>query len=215
MGWLSKDRSVEVINNNLTNAFYKVRYDIEHLNNWINYLHNKHSEIESKNDAHKINISSEIHNLQKWINYLNDSIEDLYKYLEKNNELLNKLEAQNKEVIERLSKIESQGHLRTSHGTYQGHVKDVQNGFLVEKTSTVDISTLTQSEQEVLNVLYAADRPLGYKDISKMLNKEEKSIRNLVYELRKKKIEVRDKSIGLREKGFFLTKEERIRISGR
>ncbi len=48
-----------------------------------------------------------------------------------------------------------------------------------------------------------------------MLGKKKKSIRNLIYELREKKINVRSKPVGIRKKGFFLDREEKIRVSGR
>jgi biotin operon repressor len=85
----------------------------------------------------------------------------------------------------------------------------------VSEKTFVSKSSLSGSQLELLNVLYDSDRPLSYSDLSKILNKKSKSIRNQIYELRDSGIEVKSRFIGLRTKGFYLTKETKIMISGR
>ena len=63
--------------------------------------------------------------------------------------------------------------------------------------------------------MYHADRPFSYEEMAKMLGKKKKSIRNLIYELREKNINVKSKPTGVRKKGFYLDKEEKIKVSGR
>ena len=83
------------------------------------------------------------------------------------------------------------------------------------ETKFIGKHEFTGSEMELINIFYRADRPLSYQDLSKLLGKKDKSIRNLIYELRAKKVLVKSKPIGIRTKGFFLEKEEKIRVSGR
>ena len=73
----------------------------------------------------------------------------------------------------------------------------------------------TGAEIEVLNLLYHSDRPISYENIVKIVGKKEKSIRNLICEIRRKGIEVLDKPIGIKQKGFYLPAEEKIKVSGR
>lgn len=83
------------------------------------------------------------------------------------------------------------------------------------KIHNIDRSSMTESQLELLNLLYHSDKPLSYLDIAGIVGKKEKSVRNLVYEIREKGINVLSKSIGARTKGFYLNKEEKIKVSGR
>ncbi len=84
-----------------------------------------------------------------------------------------------------------------------------------KKLSVLDKKAFAGAELEVLNVLYHSDRPISYERIAKIVGKKEKSIRNLIYEIRRKGIDVLTKAIGIRQKGFYLEQEEKIKVSGR
>ncbi|MCX6710404.1 MAG: hypothetical protein NTV63_05665, partial [Candidatus Woesearchaeota archaeon] len=127
----------------------------------------------------------------------------------------------------------------TSHGTSAGHLRDmsreeeiIENPHPKQETKpktainnpesitdnipeSFDRSRFPASELEIIKTLYYYERPLSYGDIAKSLGKKEKSIRNLICELRKKGIEILDKPIGIREKGFYLSGKAKITISGR
>ena len=109
------------------------------------------------------------------------------------------------------------GQQRTSERTTQGHEKSREKQVVVQEKHTLlfDKQTLKGSELEILQVLYYADRPLSYQEIAKQLSKTEKSIRNLVYELRKKGVEIESKPVGLRQQGFYLREKTKILLSGR
>ena len=94
-------------------------------------------------------------------------------------------------------------------------LKDKSKVKKTEKIQVIDKDSLTGSQIELLNIFYHSDRPLGYKDLKKIVGKKKKSIRNLIYELRDKGIKINYKPIGIRTRGFYLNKEEKIKVSGR
>lgn len=122
-------------------------------------------------------------------------------------------------------KTEFQNHQKKfaeiQHSSKQEIEKKVEELPVVEKKVEPNISlvkvknSLSGSQIELLNVLYDADRPLSYGDLSKILNKKSKSVRNLIYELRDAGIDVKSRFVGLRKKGFYLTNETKILVSGR
>lgn len=112
-----------------------------------------------------------------------------------------------------------QGQVGTPERTSKGQVKDMSQrnkdaGEDMER-QIIDKSRLKGSELELLQLLYHSDRPLGYQEIAKRLSKTQKSIRNLIYEIRKKNIDVKSRAVGVREKGFYLTEQTKIAVSGR
>jgi biotin operon repressor/ribosomal protein L29 len=113
----------------------------------------------------------------------------------------------------------SSGHARTQEGTIKGQLRDMSPAEnkpkIAQKTSFFDKTQLRGSELELMQMLYHSDRPLSYNEIAKRLSKSEKSIRNLVYELRRKGVDVKAQPIGVREKGFYMTAQTKIAVSGR
>jgi len=179
----------------LTSAFGKLKDETSHAILWLKYFHDKDIYNDGRHKSHQ----AELYNQKLEIARISNEL---------------KLVTSQLDEVKRLK-----GQERTCPGTIEDMSKD--KSVLAyepkhEPTAHVyDRSMMSDSELEVLNVLYAADHPLGYDEIAKRVNKTPKSIRNLVYELRKKRVEVKDKQIGFRQKGFFLTKEIKIKISGR
>lgn len=112
----------------------------------------------------------------------------------------------------------SQGQVGTPQGTSKGQVKDMSpapKAIAHQESVTFDKTQLRGAELELLQLLYHSDRPLSYEEIAKRLGKSEKSIRNLIYEIRHKNVEIKARPVGIREKGFYLTEQTKIAISGR
>ena len=107
-----------------------------------------------------------------------------------------------------------QGHVRTQQGTSQGHEKAVAKPKELHE-KPLNTSALSGSELEILRLLYHADKPLSYQDIAKQTAKSEKSIRNIIYELRKKGIVIKAVPVGIRQKGFYLDSKTKVLVSGR
>ncbi len=181
------------LDQSLASSFTKVRGDIAVSFSWLNYLREKDKIHDSRNERNSYflgKMSAEIRELQREIQILKGQV--------------------------------AKGHARTLERTSQGQVRDVSQPKVIEKKdisppkpTTIGTSGLRASQLEVLNVLYESDRPLGYNEIARRLGKSEKSIRNMIYELRVAGIGVLDKPIGSREKGFYLDAETKITVSGR
>jgi biotin operon repressor len=118
---------------------------------------------------------------------------------------LNEIKEKHQNLIVKTKEKEIKKEDLSQNSSIKSHV----NSFVETKSS------LSGSQLELLNVLYESDRPLSYSDLSKILNKKSKSIRNLIYELREAGVDIKSRFIGIRTKGFFLTKETKILVSGR
>ncbi len=118
---------------------------------------------------------------------------------------------------------------RDTSGTRLGHVRDMRNfqenlqkqeiTHEKEQETKQDISflldTLTITERELLGILYRHSEPLSYRDLSRMLGRSKKTVRNTIYELRRKGLPILDRYLLPKEKGFFITKELKLELSGR
>ena len=93
--------------------------------------------------------------------------------------------------------------------------KDIVEDLKKQVNGESLITVFTGAELEILNVLFHSDKPVSYERVAKIVGKKEKSIRNLIYEIRRKGIDVLTKPIGIRQKGFYLPAEEKIKVSGR
>jgi len=202
-------------------AFSKVDKDIKHLQLWVNHLNEKSEDVKESHHEHKNITKKDISNINKWLHYLYSHSNELQKFVKECTNFLINLQKKHTEIIERLEKLE-QGQLRTPERTSQGHLKDKSLKFKDiskpeknEKIEVLDRGSFTGTQIEMLNILYHSDRPLSYGDIAKLVGKKKKSIRNIIYELRVKGVKINDKAVGIRKKGFYLDKEEKIKVSGR
>ena len=193
--WESFDQRVSA-------AFERVKSDTSNIFSWVNYLREK--DITNDEKHQKINYVLGTHNAM--IKSLQNEI------------ILLKKEVKSIKINSKVEKI-TEGQVRTPQRTFKGHLKDMSPVKKIAKKSTetsfIDKSSLPGSQIELINFLYNSERPVGYEEISRRLSKSTKSIRNLIYELRKKGIEIKDKPIAVREKGFYLERTEKIKISGR
>lgn len=212
------------LNNSLTLTFSNLKQDVVLIKQWIAHLNERSKEIDSFKE-HLTLTKDDVKSLNLWIEYLERRHNELHSYVYD-------LHKNDKEIFERLKKLEEikenlektvQGQVGTLQGTSQGQVGDksieeVPKEMKVKepkKFSILDKEAFTGAETEVLNVLYHSDRPMNYGRISKIVGKKEKSIRNLIYEIRRKGIDILTKPIGIRQKGFYLPPEEKIKVSGR
>ncbi|MFC1697157.1 hypothetical protein ACFL1H_02400 [Nanoarchaeota archaeon] len=177
------------------NAFERVKADVHHLSSWVRYL--KHKDDENENSHFHLNRELGEHKVM--ISYMNAQIQQM------------KLEF---DMLKKDKSGTSQGQVRTSQRTFTGQVED-KSGQVPEPQNVVQNSELTGAQEEVLELLYHSDRPLGYKEIAKRLQKAPKSIRNIIYEIREIGLNIKDKPIGIRQKGFYLDEKTKITISGR
>ncbi|MFH1850396.1 MAG: hypothetical protein ABH879_09545 [archaeon] len=206
-------------------AFYHVRNDIDFLKQWVSHLHEKGQALESSHHDQTRDTSKDIKDIRGWLHYLYNHSTELHKYMQETTRYMQELERKNLELTDKLEKIE-QGQLRTLERTTEDIRRDMSlkkdksghedaDNMGSTQTPAINQGEFTGSQREVLNLLYYSDRPLTYEEISSHVYKKEKSIRNLMYELRKKGVNVETKAVGDRRFGFFVGKGEKIRISGR
>ncbi|MBI4148866.1 hypothetical protein HY491_00305 [Candidatus Woesearchaeota archaeon] len=204
-------------------TFHSLKDDISLLKAWISHLHTRNRHLERSHEALTLT-KEEVKNLTAWAHSMEQRHAELGGYLRNTHEYLLSLHQRHQELADRLSSVEhtQKGQVGTTDGTSTGQVKDKSLAKIPAAKPLIDaqqgairMDTLSGAQIEVLNLLYNYDKPLGYDAIAKYLGKKEKSIRNLIYELREQGITIRAKPIGVRKKGFFVDAEEKIRVSGR
>jgi len=227
MGWglfRKEKKELTKLNNNVSYAFSRVSGDIMRVQQWISHLHERNSSLEKQHASHVELTRRDIDNLSRWVHYLRNHNLELQKYLKELTGHLISMQERDNKLSERLSSLENeiQGHLRTQKGTTTGQVKDKSldtktsiSGRNETKEVFVNKPSLNGAQLELLNVFYESDRPLSYNELAKILGKKNKSVRNLIYEIREKGLDIKSKFVGLRKKGFYLSKEEKIQLTGR
>lgn len=235
-----KDELVK-LHDNLHYSFSRVDRDITHVGQWINHLHEKHNNLEKSHSSHVELTRKELESVARWIKFLHDHSVDLQKNLVAVENLAKGESQRNADLKKKVDFLESEvesikGHLRTQQGTSTGQVQDKSHDIHLKKIVPsvedhpllivpeeresashvmINKSALNGAQLELLRILYEADRPLSYGDLAKILNKKGKSIRNLIYEIREKGVNIESRFVGLKKKGFYLTREQKIKVSGR
>lgn len=201
-----------------------VAYDIEQLKRWAIYINQNHEHRHTKNKARITITKKETEKLQLIISDLQKENHDLKKSMHEMVEYLYEAHSKLQDTEDRLSTVEKdiQGHSRTPKRTSEGHpgtsertTKDTKKDTREEEIKVIDKTALSASQKELLDLLYREAEPLDYKRIAHLLRKKEKSIRNLIYEVREKGVDIKDTHIGFRKKGFYIEQAEKLRISGR
>lgn len=219
-------KKIEKLNKKIGQSFQKVDTDIKHLQDWVHHLRSRNEYLENSHSSHMEMTRKDMNTLSKWLHYLYTHNVELHKRINEVSSYLMEADKRNRDLSERISELEDkfQGQVRTSQGTSQGQVEDMSSEEKgqqeeINNTTKKDLvegkSYFTGSQLEFMKVLYDADRPLSYSELAHILGKKDKSVRNLIYELREKGIKIKSRFVGLRKKGFYLPKEEKIKITGR
>jgi biotin operon repressor len=222
---------IEILTQDINHTFTQVSKDISHLKNWVLYVHSKH---EKNHSVHKGEIElrkKDIENISKWIEHLREENNKLKKFMGEVSKYLIEFNKGYKSMDERIKELEkrTQGQEKIIERTIEDN-KDIERtdikgqieGQLGQQISkrirpikVLDKKALTTSQEELIHLLYQSEEPLEYARIAHILRKKEKSIRNLIYEIREKGIKIKDCPIGYRKKGFYLNAEEKLKVSGR
>ena len=226
------------LNNKVQFAFTKLDQDIDTLHKWMIHIHEKSSHLE-KNHANHVEITrQDMQNISKWLHFLNSHTIQVKKYFGEMNNIMENLSKRDDEILKELDKLKEdildvkQGQLRTPERTIEGHVptskdmsfKDVPVAryVLSEPKNTLKVKdiyinkgTFTGSQLELIDILYNSDRPLSYSELATITGKQKKSIRNLIYEVRDKGLQIENKFVGLRKKGYYFSESVKVKLSGR
>ncbi|MGB9748279.1 MAG: HTH domain-containing protein [Candidatus Woesearchaeota archaeon] len=209
----------------------EIRVLVDEQNKRLDSLVSRLNEIEKKTALLESNVSSlKISEEKRGLEYeiaeikkVHNDIRELFEAIK--SELSKKKDASGHDK-------DMSGHDRDMIGTYQDVRKDrvflfekeffdrelkKSKNFVVKKRIAEfrDENELSVTEKSLLKILYESDSPLTYADLSRMLGREEKTIRNSIYELRKKGFGINDKLVSSKEKAFYLTEEMKLKISGR
>jgi biotin operon repressor len=220
----------------INHTFSKVSEDVDLLKKWVMHVNNK-TEISRSHHEKHIEISKqEIKNATLWIEHLKKDMEQLKKISKETTNYIFEMHKNQQDVFGKIQEIEKKleekekdmsqkdktGQQRTSEDIttkFEGQVplKRIPEEKIIPKPEVkrLDKKEMTASQLELLETLYNAQEPLDYKSLAEYLNKKEKSIRNLIYELREKGVKIKASNIGFRKKGFYLKEEEKLKISGR
>jgi biotin operon repressor len=216
-----------------------------HVGQWIKHLHEKNSDLERSHSTHVELTKGEISSINRWVKYLHDHSVELRRYTTELAFELKSANENNYELKKRLDVLEHElssikGQIRTQDRTRTGQGQDMsaeiippvehkqvvhqvvnKNPIIISQNESrssevlINKSSLNGAQLELVRVLYDSDRPLSYSDLAKILNKKGKSIRNLIYEIREKGVNIESRFVGLKNKGFYLTKDQKIGLSGR
>ncbi|MFO7711096.1 MAG: hypothetical protein R6V53_05015 [Candidatus Woesearchaeota archaeon] len=207
--------------------------DLDILRQWVLHISSRSENMHSHHSS-RIDITRrEVQNLYSGIEHMYQDVQKLKKALEETGKYILETHKSHKDIYERIATLERtiEGQQRTSQGqqrtqqepqerTYQGQKRTIQREentlpITQPRIQIKDRNALNPSQEELMEVLYKATEPLDYKRIAAALGKKEKSVRNMIYEMREKGVDIRDRSIGFRKKGFYLTEEKKIELSGR
>jgi hypothetical protein len=173
------------------------------LHKYANYIHNS-------NAKHKKKILEQIDNLVNWVDYFNKNhlelkqeVTDLklslrkqlrhdfevyHKTLEQHMALKLEQESMKKEQIkEQIFNEIMQELFRQNEKKQQGITNEYNDKPINNITHYVNNDTLTNSEKELLNLLFNENKPLTYENISKKMNRSVNTIRVYMNSLKSKK----------------------------
>jgi hypothetical protein len=207
-----RKRLLEGHEKRLDASFSLVHRDIGHMRQTISHLYRQHDDLSSKHQSHSQLTYLELKKLSRWMDYLQQHVKLLNQHAHATAEIMRDYE-------KRLQNLENsqKGQLRTSGGTTEDISKDISRTTQDIKKDMLTVASggLTASEIELLQIIYASEKPLSYLELAKLLNKREKSVRNMIYEIKNKGIRLRRKPLGFRKMGFYLPKEIKLQLSGR
>lgn len=196
-------------------SFEKVSLDIIHLQEWITHLHRQAGHLQAKHDNHVEITQKDLAKASRWIHYLHQHLIELRGETTSLTTCIHTLE-------ERLGKLEkdNKGQVRTLQGTSEYITRDKSRTTQsikrsLEPTAIHPPDELSGAQLELLHILFHSDHPLSYEEIAKRLNKREKSIRNLIHDLKSSNIIIRRKPIGLRKMGYYLPPQAKVELTGR
>jgi biotin operon repressor len=229
-------KQINELTTEINHTFSKVAEDVDLLKRWVMHVNSKTELSKSHHEKHIEVSKQEIKNAALWIEHLKKDIEQMKKISKETTNYIFEMHNNQQNVLEKIQELEKRmnekdkdmsekdntGQVRITQDKLiepKGHVplKRIPEEELVQKPEikVLEKEELTTSQIELLETLYSAKEPLDYKSLAEYLNKKEKSIRNLIYELREKGVKIKASNIGLRRKGFYLKEEEKLKISGR
>lgn len=209
---------LEALHNKLGKAFFLIEQDIKKMSNWAGTLENKHKELKKSHISHMSLTGEEISKLKKWMKDIYDYNSNLKTYLDEVNIAIKSLYDEQKRLREKVS-ILQQKHQESGvsdPGKASEKPKAAQEKAGNKASNTLNfIQQFSGSDRLVMDILYKADKPLTYYALAEKTKLNYGTIKNIIYRLRKKGLEIFDQKTPEGEKEFFLPTRVKIEISGR
>ncbi|MGM5487873.1 MAG: hypothetical protein ACQESG_02900 [Nanobdellota archaeon] len=217
-------------------ACNNITQDLDILRQWVLHISSRNENMHSHHSSNLEVTRRDVQKLYRGIEHVYSDVQKLKNAMQETGKYLRETHQSHKDIYARIAALErtsqgqqrtSQGHPRTNQehdeGALEGQPEDTQPQIRTPQRAAIappkiqikDKSALNPSQDELMEVLFRATEPLDYKRIAAALGKKEKSIRNMIYEMREKGADIKDKNIGFRKKGFYITEETKMQISGR
>ena len=179
----------------LTRAFDKVKTETTHIFDWIRYLREK----DIRNDQRFERVSYELGMHEAELRGLKSEISELKAEIFRSK----KEEPRHSDVTQ----SDAESDARHSKSDVRHSRKDLQH--------LREIQYLAASEKKLVYALYNAEEPITYRSLADIMNLNYSTIKNIIYRIRKKGINVESVVSSDGEKEFYLSENARLYLTGR
>lgn len=217
LGMLKKklvDGELKQINNKLSNAFWMVEKDVNSIVNWLNHVERKHGELANSHKSHIKVTEEDVTKLKLWVKDIHEYNRNLRDYLQHSNNVIKTIYEDQEELKKEIKELKQLLMVKKAEKVPEIVKNEINKDQRVERMLTFS-AEISDSDRAVVNILFNADKPLTYFSLSELSNLNYGTVKNIIYRLRKKGIDVKDRKNPEGEKEFFLTDKAKIEISGR
>lgn len=209
---------VNSLNERVGNAFYILDQDLKGMSNWINSLERAQQSLANSHHTHIDITKNDLEKLKKWTKDMDQYHSKLREYLIQVNSAVKEI---NEEQIKLKKEVEELKSLKTALMISNNPKEHSKQDLEIKKETPASLNNIARkeelsgSEQLILRALYSADKPLTYSQLAQETKLNYGTVKNAIYRLRKKNIEVHDQKTPQGEKEFFFTAKSKIELSGR
>ncbi len=202
----------------IANAFLILDKDLRGMSNWISSIERSQQGLANSHYSHIDITKKDLEQLKKWTKDMDEYHSKLREYLVNVNSAVKEI---NEEQLKLKNDMEELKSLKTALMTSNvqkeqlKEIKPLSKEILAPLKNIARKEDLSGSEQLILRALYSADKPLTYSELAQLTKLNYGTVKNAIYRIRKKKIEVHDQKTPEGEKEFFFTDKSKIELSGR
>ena len=209
---------LNILHERVGNAFLILDRDLKGMSNWISSIERTQQGLVNSHYSHIDLTKKDLERLKKWTREMDEYHSKLREYLTHVNSAIKEI---NEEQIKLRTEMEELKSLKTAliaPNIQKEHLKE-EKAIIKEESIPLKMiarkEELSGSEQLILNELYSGNKPLTYSELAQRTKLNYGTVKNAIYRLRKKNIEVHDQKTPEGEKEFFFTDKVKIELSGR
>jgi DNA-directed RNA polymerase specialized sigma24 family protein len=192
-------------------SFSKMKGDISLLNQWIHYLKGHQDHLKGKHEAHASSTEIKHASLHSNVQSLREENGVLKERMRQMLEYMKLLHGEVKQLHE---EVHSQPAIQEPMLTNE-QPEIEENAPEPIPEAVIVAAGLTPAEKRLLSAMYSADAPLTYSEISERVGISYGTAKNRMMRIKQKGVDLKFSTDMKGERRFFLTLEEKIRISGR